>query len=320
MVSMNKLAADLVSKVLAMEKELKVASSAVAGATVVDMGVRVPGGFEAGVWLSKICMGGLGEVGIARFEAGGLMLPAVVVYSDHPIEACMAAQYAGWRVKVGDYFAMGSGPARALARKPKKLYEEIGYSEEATEAVLALETDKLPTEEVVKHVADATGVKPSDLYIVVAPTNSVAGSVQVSARIVETGIHKLHAIEFDIKAIKYGHGFCPVAPLHPDPLVMMGRTNDMLLYGGEAFYIVDYPKEEELANYVKQAPSAASPDYGKSLAEKVKEVGAEFLYKLDPKVFAPAVVEINSVRSGRTYKAGTVNLEVLRASVSLTEA
>ena len=315
--NMNKLAANLVSKALSMERELKIASRSIGGATVVDMGIEVPGGFEAGVLLSKICMGGLGEVIITRAIYDELMLPAVVVYTDHPVEACMASQYAGWRIKVGDYFAMGSGPARAIAKKPKKLYEEIGYEEPAEEAVLVLETDKMPTEDVVKYVCETTGVKPSNLYIVVAPTNSIAGSVQVSARIVETGIHKLHTLGFNIKAIKYGHGTCPVAPLHPDPLVMMGRTNDMLLYAGETFYVVDYEDENELKNFVDNAPSMSSPDYGKSLAEKVKEVGVEFLYKLDPKVFAPAVVEVNNMRTGRTFRAGKINVEVLRASLAL---
>ncbi len=318
MVSMNKLAVDLVMKALERKDELKISSHTVRGATIVDMGIKVPGGFEAGILLSKICMGGLGEATISRFQTADLVLPAIVVYTDHPIEACMASQYAGWRIKVGKYFAMGSGPARALAKKPKKLYEEIGYSEEATEAVLVLETDKLPTEDVVKYVSEAAGVKPSDLYIVVAPTNSLAGSVQVSARIVETGIHKLHAIGFDIRTIKYGHGLAPIAPLHPDSLVMMGRTNDMLLYGGEAFYIVDYPNDEKLKEYIKQTPSITSKDYGKSLAEKVMEVGVEFLYKLDPKIFAPAVVEVNNIRTGKTFKSGRINVDILKTSIALS--
>ncbi len=317
MVSMNKLAADIVQEAINNAEKLKITSTKVGGATIIDMGVKVPGGFEAGVLLSKICMGGLGEISITRMIVGDIALPAVTVYTDHPIEACMASQLAGWKVKVGDYFAMGSGPARALARKPKKLYEEIGYKEEASEAVLVLETDKLPGEDVVKYVCETTGVNPEDLYIVVAPTNCLAGSVQVSARIVETGIHKLHALGFEITTIKYGHGTAPIAPLHPDPLVMMGRTNDMLLYGGETFYIVDYEDEEKLEKYVSEAPSETSKDYGRSLAEKIAEVGVEFLYKLDPKVFAPAIVEVNNLKTGKTIKRGRLNPEVLSKSILL---
>ncbi len=317
MVSLNKEALKVIQEAIDRAGEVKVRVESIAGATIVDMGVKAEGGFEAGVLLSKICMGGLAGVLIESFDCGGIRIPAVTVYTDYPIEACMASQYAGWKIKVGEYFAMGSGPARALARKPKSLYEEIGYSEESSEAVIALETDKLPTEEAVRYIAEKCGVKPSDLYIAVAPTNSVAGSVQVSARIVETGIHKLHALGFDIKKIKYGWGRAPIAPVHPDPLVMMGRTNDMLLYAGETFYIIDYENEEELIKYVEEAPSCKSKDYGKSLAEKVAEVGPEFLYKLDPKVFAPAVFVVNNIRTGNTIVKGTVNLEVLRKSLAL---
>ncbi len=318
MTSMNKLAVNIVTKALEEAEKLRISSQKIGGATVVDMGIKVPGGFEAGIILSKICMGGLAEILLSRFQLVDLVLPATVVYTDYPIEACMASQFAGWKIKVGSYFAMGSGPARALARKPKKLYEEIGYSEEASEAVLVLETDKLPTEDVVKYVSDATGVKPSDLYIVVAPTNSLAGAVQVSARIVETGIHKLHTLGFDLKTIKYGYGVAPIAPLHPDPLIMLGRTNDMLLYGGETFYIVDFPDDEKLKEFVEKTPSTASKDYGKSLAEKVKEIGIEFLYKVDPGVFAPAVVKINNIRTGKTYMAGKLNASLLRTSIDLS--
>ncbi|MEM1532970.1 MAG: methenyltetrahydromethanopterin cyclohydrolase [Desulfurococcaceae archaeon] len=315
--SMNKMAVDLVMRVIELRRELRISSTKVGGATVIDMGVKAPGGFEAGLWLSKICMGGLGQVSLTSFHIGDILTPAVTVYTDHPLEACMASQYAGWRIKVGEYFAMGSGPARALAKKPKGLYDEIAYSEESDEAVIALEADKCPSEEVIKYISDSTNVSPGNLYVVVAPTNSVAGSVQVSARIVETGIHKFHSIGFDIKTIKYGFGMAPVAPLHPNPLVMMGRTNDMLLYGGSTFYIVDYPDELKLKDFVEQAPSVASKDYGRSLAEVVMEVGAEFLYKIDPKVFAPAVVEVNSVKSGLTYRAGYVNYEALKRSIGL---
>ena len=315
--NMNKRAVKLVSEVIERSKELRVEVLKIGGATVVDMGIKVSGSIEAGIYLSKICTGGLAEVRITSFRVGDLVLPAVEVSTDYPIEACMASQFAGWKVKVGSYFAMGSGPARALAKKPKKLYEEIGYEESSDEAVLVLETNELPNEEVIKYVAEHTGVKPEGIYIVAAPTNSLAGTVQVSARVVETGIHKLHEIGFNIKKILYGFGVAPIAPLHPDPLIMLGRTNDMILYGGETFYVVDYESDEELEKFVSEAPSEASKDYGKSLAEKVRELGIEFLYKVDPKVFAPAVVTVNNIRTGTTIRRGKLNPDVIKASISL---
>ena len=86
------------------------------GATVIDAGVRVKGGLEAGVLIGKICLGGLGEVSLYPHWLDDILLPAVSVHTDQPIVACLASQFAGWRIKVGDYFVMGSGPARLWRR------------------------------------------------------------------------------------------------------------------------------------------------------------------------------------------------------------
>jgi len=225
---MNKIAVDIVADIINNERKLGIQYTKIGGATIVDAGVKARGSAEAGLAVSLVCLGGLARVSLTPFRLGEAVLPAVEVSTDHPIEACMASQLAGWRISVGDFFANGSGPARALARKPRKLFDALGYSEESDEAVLVLETDKYPTEEVVAYIAKEAKVQPNNLYIVLVSPASIAGSVQVSARIVETGIFKLSSIGFDIKTIRYGYGVCPIAPLHQDPLVMAGKTNDML--------------------------------------------------------------------------------------------
>ena len=108
------------------------------GSTVIDAGVSVAGGYEAGLYLSRICLADLAELEYTTFDLGGIMVPAIRVNTDHPIVACMASQYAGWRISVGKYFAMGSGPARALSLNPKKLYAEINYKDSYSDAVLVL--------------------------------------------------------------------------------------------------------------------------------------------------------------------------------------
>lgn len=55
----------------------------------------------------------------------GLILPTVFVATDYPAVSLFGSQLAGWGVKVGDFSAMGSGPARALALKPKKVFEKV---------------------------------------------------------------------------------------------------------------------------------------------------------------------------------------------------
>jgi methenyltetrahydromethanopterin cyclohydrolase len=314
--SMNKLAARLVAEMLAREEELKVTSTRIAGATVIDAGVKARSSFEAGIYVSKICLGGLASVSATSYRIREYYVPAVEVSTDHPVEACMASQLAGWRISVKDFFANGSGPARALARKPKKLFEKIGYSEESDEAVLVLETEKYPDEDVIKYISSEARVKPESLYILLVSPASIAGSVQVSARIVETGMFKLHTLEFDLRTILYGHGVCPVAPLHSSPLKMAGRSNDMLLYGGVTFYTVDYPDDAKLSEYVSKAPSSASKDYGKSFTELVDQYGWDFLYKVDPTIFAPALLIVNNARSGSTLLSGRINYDVLERALT----
>jgi len=314
--SMNKLAVKLINEMLTREKELKITSTKIAGAIVIDAGVKATSSFEAGIYVSKICLGGLASVAITSYKIKEYYVPAVEVSTDYPVEACMASQLAGWRISVKDFFANGSGPARALAKKPKKLFEKIGYSEESDEAVLVLETEKYPDEEVVRYISSEVRVKPENLYLVLVSPASTTGSVQVSARIVETGLFKLYTLEFDLKSILYGYGVCPIAPLHTSPLKMAGRSNDMLLYGGVTYYIVDYPDDVKLSEYVNKVPSLASKDYGKSFTELVDQYGWDFLYKVDPSIFAPALVVVNNIRSGRTFTSGKINYDILEKALT----
>lgn len=315
--SMNKLAVKIIKEMIDKEKELNIAIRKIGKTTVVDAGLKTRSSFEAGIAVSKICLGGLASVSITSYKIEEYYIPAIEVSTDHPLEACMASQLAGWRIKVGEFFANGSGPARVLAKKPRKLFEKIGYSEISDEAVLVLETDKYPDEKVIEYISNETNVKPENIYLVLVSPASIAGSVQVSARIVETGIFKLNTIGFDIKRIVYGYGICPVAPLHSDALKMAGRTNDMLLYGGLTYYIVDYPDDEKLNEVIDRVPSSASKDYGKSFSELVEVYGWDFLYKVDPSIFAPAIVIINNIKSGRTLKSGKINYEILKKALSI---
>lgn len=309
---MNELALNILKDAIDKEKELRISVSKIGKANVIDMGVKTQGSFEAGVIVSRVCLGGLANVTLTNLSIGEIMLPAVSVSTDYPIEACIASQLAGWRIQVGEFFANGSGPARALARKPKKIFEFIEYVEYSNEAVLVLETNQYPSEEVVNYVAREVKVEPENIYLVLVSPSSIAGSIQVSARVVETGIFKMYTIGYNIKTIRYGFGVCPISPLHPDPLIMTGRTNDMLLYGGSTFYLVEHEDDVKLKEIVEKIPSSASKDYGKSFTELVKMYGWEFLYKVDPSVFAPAVVTVNNIKTGTTYSAGFININMLK--------
>ncbi|MEM3673208.1 MAG: methenyltetrahydromethanopterin cyclohydrolase [Candidatus Bathyarchaeia archaeon] len=284
------------------------------GATVVDAGINAKGGFEAGKIITEICMGGCGKARITRRKYGELELPAIFVYTDHPAISTLGSQFAGWQIKEADYFAMGSGPARALSLKPKAIYEEIGYRDDSEKAVMVLETDKRPSETLMERLAKDCKVAIENLAIILTPTTSIAGSTQVSGRIVETGVHKLSKVGLDPKTILYAWGCAPISPVHPKFAQAMARTNDVILYGGITYYVVDYENEDELRRILENAPSKASKDYGRPFIEIFQKAECNF-YKIDPNLFAPAVVIVNNVRSGRTFKTGEINSEILLKSL-----
>jgi methenyltetrahydromethanopterin cyclohydrolase len=283
------------------------------GARVIDAGVNTTGGIEAGIALAEICMGGLGNISCAPIQIGGQSHAGVLVWTDHPAIACMASQYAGWAISVGKFFAMGSGPLRAHARVERELFEKLGYEEETEEAVLVLETRTLPDENVVEWVAEKARLQAVQLTFVVAPTASLAGGVQISARIVETGLHKIETLGFDVTRVVSGMGTAPLPPVAKNDLRAIGRTNDCILYGGQARYTVN-ASDAELEELAQQLPASASRDYGTPFYEIFQRYGGDF-YKIDPLLFSPAEVWLTSTESGRTFHAGRLNPEVLEASL-----
>ncbi|HEY8196353.1 MAG TPA: methenyltetrahydromethanopterin cyclohydrolase [Gemmatimonadales bacterium] len=311
---MNEAAAEIADSMADQAELLRVKTFRLpSGARVIDAGVEVDGGIEAGLALAEICMGGLGNVSFTPLQIGGRSHAGLIVWTDHPAVACMASQYAGWAISVGKFFAMGSGPLRAHARVERELFEKLGYEEQADEGVLVLETRSLPTDEVVAWVAEKGRLQPLQLTFVVAPTASIAGGVQISARIVETGLHKMETLGFDVTRVVSAMGTAPLPPVAKNDLRAIGRTNDCILYGGQARYTIK-AADAELEKLAEQVPASASRDYGTPFYEIFQRYGGDF-YKIDPLLFSPAEVWLTSTESGRTFHAGRLNPEVLEASL-----
>lgn len=109
-------------------------------------------------------------------------------------------------------------------------------------------------------VAEKCGVMTNKTYAVCAPTACLTGSIQVAARIVETGIHKLHEIKFPIEVIRDGYGTTTIAPIAKDDLGAMGRTNDSISAAGMTYYTIDVEKEkeQELFELIREGPANTS--------------------------------------------------------------
>ncbi len=311
---MNQRAVELADAMVEEAALLRVRSHTLGnGARLIDAGVETDGGFGAGIAISEICMGGLGDIASATVQVGSGTWPGVLVSTDHPAVSCMASQYAGWAISVDKFFAMGSGPLRAHARVEKELFEKLGYREEASHGVLVLEGRVLPTEAVASWVADKARLQPAQLTFVIAPTASLAGGVQISTRILETGLHKMETLGFDVRQVVSGYGAAPIPPVAKNDLKAIGRTNDCILYGGQAHYTVR-AGDDELEELASKVPATASRDYGTPFYDIFQRYEGDF-YKIDPLLFSPAEVWLTSTETGRTFHAGHLNPEILEASL-----
>ncbi len=192
------------------------------------------------------------------------------------------------------------------------LYQELGYRDSATSTALVLEAAGGPPDSVVTKVAEATGLRPEDLTFIFAPTQSLAGSTQVVARVLEVALHKAHTVGFDLHAIVDGIGSAPLSPPHPDFIKAMGRTNDAIIYGGRVQLFVD-ADDADAKQLAEQLPSTTSSDHGAPFAEIFSRVNGDF-YKIDGALFSPAEAIVTSVRSGATYRGGRLEPSLVEAS------
>jgi len=261
--------------------------------------------------LAEVCLAGLGQVQLFRGREKLWPGASIAVSTDQPLLACMGSQYAGWQISVGKFFAMGSGSMR-LAAYREPMLKELFEREAATEAVGVLETNNLPTDEVCQEIAQQCDVSPAALVLFVARTKSLAGNVQVVARSVETALHKLHSLGFELKRVISGFGTAPLPPPATSDLGAIGRTNDAILYGGEVTLWVSGDDESLLAIGPK-VPSCSSSAFGEPFAAIFEAAGRDF-YQIDASLFSPAVITFVNVETGRSYRFGEVRPDILARS------
>jgi methenyltetrahydromethanopterin cyclohydrolase len=313
---LNELAWDLVHQLLGDEvDELRVEPVSLdAPGIVLDFGVRAPGSLAAGLALAEICLCGLAELSLVPGEVSGVGWPHLFVQTDAPVEACLLSQYAGWQIALENYFAMGSGPMRTAAGK-EPLFETLQYRETAHGVVGVLESGEIPTPEVLAYVAKSCRVEQENVALLVAPTASIAGNMQVVARSVETALHKLFELGFDVDRIESACGQAPLSPVAADDLTGIGRTNDAILYGGRVTLWVT-GDDDTLRDVGPRVPSCSSEAYGKPFLELFEEAGKDF-YNIDPHLFSPAEVVFQNIETGRVHHFGAVNHDVLRQSFGI---
>jgi methenyltetrahydromethanopterin cyclohydrolase len=314
--SVNTEVAPLVEKLINAAPNLRVeVSRGPLGETRIDCGVGVVGGLEAGRRMAEICLAGLGRVTLETTNLDNPWPFMVTVHTSQPILACLASQYAGWSLSVQDkgktYHVLGSGPARAMGSS-EKLFEELGYRDEADTACLVLEADRAPPEALVEHVAKACGLPADRLTFVYAPTSSLAGTIQIAARCLEVALHKSHELNFPLSDIVDGIATAPLPPPAPDFITAMGRTNDAIIYGGRVQLFVSGSAKaaRELAEHL---PSIKSKHYGKPFADIFAAVKGDF-YAIDRMLFSPAKVTVTALETGDSFDAGHIDAAIIARS------
>lgn len=283
------------------------------GGLTIDFGVNTTGNTQAGIMLATVCLADLANIEVVNARDSISAEFDVHVECSNPIPACMASQYAGWQISCGDYFGMGSGPMRA-AYGSEDIYNDIGFKEQADSIVGVLESSKLPDSDTVAMIAGKCGVSPEKVTLAVAPTSSIAGTIQVVARSLETALHKMHELEFDLSHVTTGKGIAPLAPVATDDLGGIGLTNDAVLYGGDVTIEVNV-SDDEINEIGPRIPSSASDDFGRPFLETFKSYDYDF-YKIDPLLFSPAKITLKSLLSGNAFTFGSIRDDILQESFS----
>jgi len=310
--SINAITNPLVKQLIANAEVLKLGiSHHEAGCVIVDAGIAHKGSAEAGRLIAEICMGGLAQASLVNSPNMNAWTASIHVQSENPVLACLGSQYAGWSLQHEKFFSLGSGPARSIAQR-EDLFKELNYKDQAENTALVLETDKVPPTAIIEKVCKDTQIKPENLTLILTPTSSIAGVVQIVGRVLEVALHKAHTIHFPLEKIVSGSGVAVLCPTSDDFMTAMGRTNDAILFGG---YVTLNVKcgDTEAKKLAQDLPSNSSKDYGKTFAEVFKSYNMDF-YKIDPLLFSPAKVLIHNLETGHHFEGGEFNQVLIEKS------
>jgi methenyltetrahydromethanopterin cyclohydrolase len=310
MESLNRMALELADEALDFAAELGIGALELDnGTTVLDFGLDHRGGVEAGLLLAELQSAGLATVQTRVDEVAGATLPHVELSTDHPGLALLGAQKAGWELAVGEFEGLASGPARALVADEAE-YRALDYADAFEFAVLAVETETLPTVGVADRVAERAGVATEQVYLAAFPTASLAGSVAAASRAAELAVFRLFELDYEPTAVVSASGSAPVAPVPGDDETAIARTADALSHGGRVHLVV----EEDFDRF-DEVPSTAAAEHGAPFTDVFAAADWDF-HELGADVFGPAALTVDVV-GGPTYAFGDTDEALLAESFGL---
>jgi methenyltetrahydromethanopterin cyclohydrolase len=314
--SINKLAMRLVKEIIDRDDELGVkVIKMTCGATLIDMGLKAKGSYQAGLLYTRVTLGDMAIANLGTWKLDdNFSFGSIELFVTEPLVACLGSQIAGWQLGKGEFATIGSGPARAQGVIPTDFYLDMTpYRDRNDEVVLCIQDIRYPDDSIALEVAKACKVSPENVYLLLAPSASIVGSIQVTARMVEEVCHKMHAKGFEVSKVINARGVAPIAPLVNDEVKAIGRINDAILYGGEAEFWVDAADEEIAPVIEKLVSKTSSPYYPELFGDVFERAGRDF-YKIDHDFHSIAKLQIHNVRTGKSFLAGEINYDVIRKS------
>ncbi len=216
------------------------------GTHVLDLGVSVPGSWAAAKRCAEIELGGLAQCSFGDYPLGDdFSLPGLSMTVDRVDLACLASQMGGLRIlgPGGDF--VFSGPGRALGSGSTDPWlKRVSYRDRCSYAVLCLQSPSLPDEELATQAAEACGVSPENLYLLVHPGVGTVASVLAASRLLSEALAQLVLAGFDPALVENAWASCPVAPfalsssVQPGEIPLAFGEDPCLRYGGTASFRV----------------------------------------------------------------------------------
>lgn len=310
-ISLTKEVIPLVKKMIEQAEKLKITVKKIDEATIIDCGINTEGSFSAGLFFTKISLGGLAKVQLNLPISKDNSLLTVQVDTSFPVLATLGCQAASWNINKGDFFGMACGPGRALAKKPSKVFKLLDYQDENEKAILCIESDQLPNEEVIQYLAEKCHVEKKNLFLLMIKTACLVEYVQMAARAIELGIFRLvEQLGYPKERILHAVGTGIIPPMSQDNELSNDRVNNALIYGTKLYLIVKSEQDDNLPELIKKIPSKSSPSYGKKFLDLFNEAGKDFA-KFDLSLLAPTEIIVNDIRTGKIYHDGKINLGLL---------
>jgi methenyltetrahydromethanopterin cyclohydrolase len=310
--SYNRQAVELIEKsVLPRLNELRIEANALAnGTTIIDMGVNCLGCWTAAKYFVLIGLGGRGEVEYGKVLIDGTLIPTVNVYVTQPIITEMSSHVAYWNLRYGTTTIVISGPIRAI-QAPDMFSQTVSYRDVNPGCGVAMiQTDQIPDEALTQMIAEQAGIPADKLYVIVAKTASIVGSVQVPARNVEQTLPSLYDHGFEVRNIVQAYGISPIVAIVSDEDEAYGRVNDCLLYGQETTLWVDC-SDQEIESVLPVLTFDKNKDiYGMPFKELFRQCGRSWA-NVPRDWDAPCKVNFHNIRTGHSFSIGTINENVL---------